>query len=309
MANKDFVLVLGGHGTIGRHLQKLLKKQGSRFLAPTKSYLNLLNLTEVMYRLNELNPTVIINLAAKKTNIKMNAEHPLTIFQETLDINLNLLKAASAIDCKPNKIVNIISSCAYGENELLIEDKFFEGNVNASIRSHGEAKKMVYLAGQYYRKECSLNVVSVALNNIYGGCNWSKPDELKVCDALIKKFVDAKLDNTFMASMYGTGAPRREFLYYKDAAEGILLASQKYNDAQLLNLGCGYDISIKQLAEGIRLAVGYKGELHWDRTKPDGQMKKLFNVDKQHTCLDWFPPTSLAEGVQETIDEYTMYRS
>src|ERR1700748_1668028 len=186
MINNDFILVLGGHGTIGKHLQKLLKQQSVRFFAPKKNYLNLLNPSEIVFRLNELNPALIINLAAKKTNIRMNAETPLTIFQQTLDMNLNLMKAASSIDCPPNKIVNIISSCAYGEKEILIEDKFFEGNVNESIRPHGEAKKAVYMAGQYYRKERGLNVISLALNNIYGGCNWGKPDELKVCDALIK---------------------------------------------------------------------------------------------------------------------------
>lgn len=302
------VVVLGSTGVVGRALIRLLQERKLRYYRKYRS--------DYDARYEEDNcfseikrDSVVVNLIAEKTTIALNKEKPATICENTLRTNMNVLKMCHNAGVK--KLINIVSSCAYPGDciEPMGEDYFWKGSPHESIRPHGLAKQAVYGLSQFYRQEFGLNVVCLAFNSIYGGTVWEKPETLKVLESLVKKIVDAKNRNIESVTLWGTGDPRREFLYVDDAAESILQAIKKYDDGELLNIGSGYDISIKDLAEGIKLAAGYKGEILWDTSKPDGQIRKLLSVEKMKTTLNWEPPTLLANGIQKTIEDFENYVS
>ena len=184
------------------------------------------------------------------------------------------------------------------------ESNFWNGTVHPSVRSHGLAKKTVYALSQFYRTENNLDSVCLCMNSIYGGnSSWNRPDTLKVLEALVKKFIDARNNNIPIVNLSGTGEVYREFLHADDAAEAILLAID-YNEPELLNISSGADISVKKLAEGIKLAVGYTGDIVWGDSREDGQYRKLLSDEKMLGKLKWSPRIPLVEGLQQTIDSY-----
>jgi len=310
------MLLLGGWGVIGRQLQPLFRERGIEFFAPTHKECELLeqdwdNPCGLYSVLRSYDITSVLSLAAVKTNIFLNKTKPANIAYRTAMMNASLFDMCAEYNINHHleKVVHIVSSCAYPSGkDLLVESEFFDGNVHESVRPHGESKRFSYMLGQWYRQEFSLPVVALALNNVYGGCDHSHKDTFKVLDALIVKFVDAKLSNAPSVTLFGTGAARREFIYAKDAAEGVLKAYQNYNEEELLNIGSGYDFSIKELAENfVKVLVGYTGEIIWDSSKPDGQINKCFNINKQIDKLGWFPKTSLVDGIDQCINDYYDY--
>ncbi len=188
---------------------------------------------------------------------------------------------------------------------MLFEKDFENGLPHSSVECHGLAKRILFDYSRQLSKQFKFNAVCCVLNNCYGpGARYDEPDRLKVADSLVKKMVDAKYNNQTSVSLWGNGSPRREFIYCKDAAAGIFHTFQVYNNAnKVINIGSGEDISILDLALTIRNLVGYEGEILWDTTKPNGQMKKLFCNDKIKT-LNWQPSTTLAEGLKQTIEWY-----
>ncbi len=176
-----------------------------------------------------------------------------------------------------------------------------------SVLAHGLAKKNTYVLGEFYRQQYGLNVINVALNNIYGGVrDWSRSADLKVVDALIKTFVDGERFPYDSIDIYGTGVARRESLYVSDAAEGILQAFEKYDESGLLNIGNGVDYSIREYANIIALLARYCGKINYSGGN-DGQIKKLFDVRKMKSKLQWEPKTQLLNGLAETILDYKNY--
>ncbi len=305
---KKPILLFGGHGVIGNALRGLFIDNEYDYIAPEKNFVNLLDYKQLTWYLDRTRPKYIINLAAVKTNIQINAEQPATICTKTMEMNLNLLKACVEIDrYRPKKLINIISSCAYGQADLLIESDFLKGEIHPSVKPHGEAKRMVYLFGKFYRAEYKLNVVTACFNNIFGGSNWSRVETLKVLDSMVRKIVDARESGADAVTFWGTGKPRREFLYHKNAADGLLQVLEKYDDTELINVGSGQDINIGLLANWIARLVKYEGRILWDETKPDGQLVKRLNCDKMHDKLKWFPPTTDEDAILETISSYEEY--
>lgn len=311
--NNDLILVIGGYGTIGNEVCRLLSERNANYIAVNKKSLDFLDYNLVMNYLNFCRPKYIINLMAVKTNISKNKKSPFDIYAQTVQMNTNLFAALTEVLMdtdyyKPEKIISVVSSCAYGDTGLtLVEDKFDTYSVNQSIAPHGNAKRNLYYLAQYARQQYEMNAITLCFNNIYGGVDWNKPYDLKVCDALIKKFVDARRNEDPSVTIFGTGKPRREFLYYTDAAESILQVLKKYDDGELLNIGCGWDISIMGLAKIIKEIVGY-GEIRTDKSKPDGQMNKLLSNQKMKTVLyPWEPSIGLKEGIEKTALTYERY--
>ena len=304
MINKqEHILVLGAYGTVGTHLKKLLEYGGYQYLAPTHSECDLLDYSKILYYIGWYDIEVVINLAAKKTTIRLNAESPDEIYSDTVQMALNVFRACSERNVK--RVVSVISSCAYPftADQPLREIDFDKGPPHPSILPHGQAKRSLYYLSKFYRQRYGLDAVNIVFNNIYGGQSFDKPDQLKVCDALVNKFVCAKRDNLPSVEVWGSGVALRELLYYKDAAAAILKVYEDYDDDGLLNVGNGEEISIKELAILIKILVGYEGKIVFDTSKPDGQLRKLLSNQRMKERLGWSPPTTLEDGLMETIRE------
>lgn len=322
MGNK--VLVTGGSSLIGKELLPLLQEDGYQVLAPPKRELNCLVLQMVYDYFDKHKPDYVIHLAGFNGGISFNARVPADIYMQTAYMALNITGAASFYS---KKLVSVLPSCAYYPNERifgttdqylspeltempaewLIEKEFENGLPHASVECHGLAKRILFDYARQLHKQYKFNAVCCVLNNCYGpGARYDEPDRLKVVDALIKKFCDAKLRGEKQVVVWGTGEPRREVMFCKDAAEGILEVFKHYNDpTEVINIGCGYDVSIRELAYMIQDLVDPSIEVVFDTTKPDGQMKKMFDITKMKTQLGgWEPKVDLYTGLKTTIEWY-----
>ena len=199
-----------------------------------------------------------------------------------------------------------MTSCAYPDTgmEVLHEKDFWNGQPNKTIRAHGVAKRILQAASEAYLDQYKFNSVSVCVTNLYGPNDTFNLFRTKVVGALIRKFVEAKQEDEQEVECWGTGNPKREFMYVDDAANAIVQALQKYEEQdQPLNIGTGQDITIKELVEYISDAVEYHGGVVWNTEKPDGQMKKLLSVDRMKEIIQ-ITPMSVKEGIQKTVDWY-----
>ena len=220
-------------------------------------------------------------------------------------MGLNIHNACTFSGVK--KIVSIMTSCAYPDTgmEVLEEDTFWNGLPNKTIRAHGIAKRILQTASEAYKDQYELDAVTVCITNLYGPYDTFNLVRTKVVGALIRKFVEAVIEEKDTVECWGTGAPMREFMYVADAAEAVVQSLKNYNDeTKPLNIGTGKDISIKELVEGIVEVTGYKGEVFWNTDKPDGQLKKLLSTGRMKEFVD-LEPTDFKDGLKQTISWYT----
>ena len=321
------ILVTGGSSMIGKPLVELLKQEGFQVFAPTKNEMNCLVLQSCYDYFDKHKPDYVIHLAGFNGGIGFNAKFPADIYMQTAWMALSVLAAASFYS---SKVVSVLPSCAYfpgkqyirndewgtpyiandGEADVLYERNFAKGEPHPSVACHGLSKRILFDYSRQLAKQMKLNAVCCVLNNCYGPhARHDEPERLKVADNLIQKFCDAKANNKKRVEVWGTGNPRRELLFSKDAATGILKVLQHYDDPmEVINIGSGTDISIRDLAEKIRGIVDPEIEIVYDASRPDGQMKKLFDNTKMKSVLRWEPQTSLDDGLKQTIDWYNSYR-
>jgi nucleoside-diphosphate-sugar epimerase len=321
MSNK--VLLTGSSSMIGKQLLPLLQEDGYQVLAPTKQELNCMILQMVYDYFDKHKPDYVIHLAGYNGGISFNQKFPADIYMQTAYMALNVTGAATFYS---KKMVSVLPSCAYYPNArypdmiapngikiseepaaLLFEYKFEDGQPHESVACHGLAKRILFDYSRQLHKQYKFNAVCCVLNNCYGpGARYDEPDRMKVVDSLIKKFCDAKLRGESRVVVWGTGEPKREVMYAGDAAEGILEVFKHYDDpTEVINIGCGYDVSIRELAYMIQDLVDPSIEVVFDTTKPDGQMKKMFDITKMKEKLGgWEPKTDLYTGLKVTIEWY-----
>jgi GDP-L-fucose synthase len=254
------------------------------------------------------NPDVVLHLAGLNGGIAYNAAKPFTICWNTIAMAQNVLKCA--VDFKCQKVVSILASCSYpdlGEQELQEKD-IWNGASNPSVECHGMAKRYLYLLSRQAYKEHGLNAVSLIMNNCFGLFDRFDQQRSKVVGGMIKRFVEAKEQNLPEILCWGDGSPKRELLYAKDAAKLILLALDKYDDAMTpLNIGSMNEITIKELAETIKSAVEYYGNIVWDTSKPNGQMRKKLDLTRMNDALldgQNFPYTIFHSAIKDSVDWY-----
>lgn len=298
------LLLLGGNGVIGSCLKDILSQQGYNFVAPDRKLCDLSDSRSTNIYFSKCQPSYVINLAAVKTNIKLNKEIPADIYSKTVQMGLNIFHACNKYNVE--KLVSVVSSCAYYPTEILKPEEFDIGPVHSSIEPHGNAKRQLFYLAKYYNQQYNLNAVTIGLNNVYGGFDYDKPEMMKVLDSLIRKFVVAKINGEKRVIVWGTGDPKREFIYYADAAEGILEVFKHYNEVdEVINIGCGYDVSIRELAYMIQDLIDPSIEVVFDTSKPDGQMKKMFDITKMKEKLGgWEPKVDIYTGLKSTIEWY-----
>jgi GDP-L-fucose synthase len=294
------ITVTGGHGFIGRHVVRLLEEKGV-----PKEQINTPRADEFDLRAREGCRTalqgadLVIHLAALTGSIEFHRAHPAQILFDNVSMNLELLEAAREAGVK--KFVGIGSATEYPEHIPVPyrEENLWDGAPEGIHAPYSFAKRMLLAQSQAYRSQYNLNAIHLLPANIYG------PGETLsngyVVPSLIRRFLSAKKENAPYVEVWGTGRASREFLYVEDVARGIILASEHYDKPEPVNLGSGEEISIKNLAESIARLTGYQGEVRWDTTKPDGQLRRSLDVGRAKKEFGFEAKTKMAEGLKATI--------
>jgi len=297
------VLLTGGRGFLGRQILNLLKDKGYDVIAPTSQEFNLLTMQGAENYLNK-GIDCIIHSAAYYGGIGINQVEPATIFYRNSLMAVNIFEFAK--NAKVKKILPIGSACAYpgyltGD---LKEEDFWAGPLHDSVEAYGFSKKLQQVAQRAYYKQYKIASNHLILTNLYGPYDTFTEYRSHVVSALIKKFVDAKLENKPEIVLWGDGTPIREFLYVGDAAEAIVKAIELPHDIEPINIGTGIGTTIKELAEIIKEHTAFSGKITWDTTKPNGAERKVLDITKMKEKLNWTPKVSLKEGLKYTIEWY-----
>ncbi|HEX8115761.1 MAG TPA: GDP-L-fucose synthase [Pyrinomonadaceae bacterium] len=299
------VAVTGGGGFLGRVVVGKLRERGCTdiFVVRKRDY-DLVKAADVERLYADARPEVVIHLAAVVGGIGANRENPGRYFYENLMMGAQLIEAARLNNVE--KFIQVGTICAYPKFTPVPfhEDDLWNGYPEETNAPYGIAKKALLVQCQAYRDQYGFNGIYLLPVNLYGPEDNFDPNTSHVIPALIKKFVDAEGAGAAEVEVWGTGAATREFLYVEDAAEGIVLAAEKYDGREPVNLGSGMEISIKELAELIKRETGYKGELVWDTSKPDGQPRRALDVKRAEELFGFRARVDFVEGLRRTIGWY-----
>jgi len=299
------VTVTGGAGFLGSYIIQKLKEKGCKniFVPAIESY-NLVEIENIKRMFNDSKPDIVIHLAALVGGIGANRENPGKFFYDNLMMGVQLMEQARQSGVK--KFVALGTICCYPKFTPVPfkEENLWNGYPEETNAPYGLAKKMLLVQSQAYRQQYGFNSIFLMPVNLYGPGDNFDPKSSHVIPALIKKCFDAIKNNDKEVVIWGTGKATREFLYVEDAAEGILLATEKYNKSDPVNLGAGFEISIKNLVELLVKLAGFKGKIVWDKTKPDGQPRRSLDTSKAEKEFGFKAKTNFEEGLKRTIDWY-----
>jgi GDP-L-fucose synthase len=303
------VLVTGGSGFLGQHLIKNLEAKGATIIAPRHADYDLVD-NEQVKKMYQDNPDtdMVIHLAAVVGGIGANREHPGKFFYDNLMMGVQLIEQARQF--KVPKFVALGTVCAYPKIVPIPfkEDDIWEGYPEETNAPYGLAKKMMLVQSQGYREEYGYNSIFLLPVNLYGPNDNFDPASSHVIPALIKKCVDAIDNGDDTIVVWGDGSASREFLYVEDAAEGILLAAEKYDKSDPVNLGSSYEITIKDLIEIIAKHTGFTGKIEWDTTKPNGQPRRKLDTSRAEKEFGFKSKTTFEDGLEKTIAWYRQNR-
>jgi GDP-L-fucose synthase len=244
-------------------------------------------------------------LAGKGGGIGYNRRYPATLFYDNILMNTQLMEAARLEEVE--KFVGIGTVCSYPKYTPVPfkEENLWNGYPEETNASYGLSKKIMLVQSQAYRQQYGFNSIHLLMVNLYGPRDNFDPESSHAIPALIKKMVDSKLEGRNEVVVWGTGKASREFLYVEDAAEGVLLATEKYNKPDPVNLGANREITIKELVDLIAQLVGYDGKIVWDTSKPDGQPRRCLDTSKAKKEFGFEARTDFKEGLKRTIEWYT----
>ena len=303
-ANKR-ILVTGGSGFLGSFVVEKLKARGCKdiFVPRSKDY-ELVEMNAVKKLYSDAKPEIVIHLAARVGGIGANRANPGRFFYDNLMMGVQMMEVGRQTGIE--KFVAIGTVCAYPKFAPLPfhEEDLWNGYPEETNAPYGLAKKMLLVQAQAYRKQYGYNAIYLLPVNLYGPGDNFDPESSHVIPALIHKCIKAQRLVPPSVVVWGTGKPTREFLYVEDAAEGILLAAEKYNKPDPVNLGAGFEISIKDLVDLIAKLTGFTGKITWDSTKPDGQPRRMLDVTKAEKEFGFKAKTRFEEGLKETIEWY-----
>ncbi|MHC5037250.1 MAG: GDP-L-fucose synthase family protein [Planctomycetota bacterium] len=308
---KRRVMVTGGAGFLGSHLVERLEARGAQeiFVPEIEKY-DLVTREGIQGAFDEFGSPcdMVIHLAARVGGIGANRENPGSFFYDNLMMGVQLMEEARLRGVR--KFVAIGTICAYPKFTPVPfkEEDIWSGYPEETNAPYGLAKKMLLVQAQAYREQYGFNAIYLLPVNLYGPRDNFDPASSHVIPALIKKVYDAKAEGDAKIEVWGTGKATREFLYVEDAAEGILLASKRYEKSDPVNLGAGFEVGILDLVGMIVEEMGFQGEVVWDATKPDGQPRRMLDTSRAEREFGFQAKMPFREGLRKTIAWYTEQR-
>jgi GDP-L-fucose synthase len=304
------VCVTGGAGFLGSFVVDVLRQRGAHgiFIPVFKQY-DLVRLGDIQRMLDDASPDVIIHLAAHVGGIGANRDHPAEFFYDNLVMGVQLMHEAWKRGVE--KFVAIGTVCAYPKFTPLPfrEENLWDGFPEETTAPYGLAKKMLLVQAQAYRQQYGFNAIYLLPVNLYGPRDNFDVNTSHVLPALIRRTIEAKERGEKDLVVWGDGLQTREFLYVEDAAEGIVLAAERYNSSEAVNLGSGVEMRIKDLVETIARMVGFEGNLVWDTSKPNGQPRRVLDVSRAERSFGFHARMDFEEGIQRTIEWYLKTRN
>ena len=297
------ILVAGGTGLAGSAIVRELDRVNKKVIGISSKDVNLLDRAKTFSYIKDLKPDVIIDAAAKVGGVGSNNTYPVEFLSQNLQIQSNLMDAAH--EAKVEKFVFLGTSCAYPRNcaQPIKEEYLLTGELEQTNSAYSIAKIAGIELIKSYRKEYGYSWISVMPTNLYGPNDNFDLESGHVVPVLIRKFIEAKGNNSSEIALRGSGTPLREFLHVDDFAKAVLVCLEKYDDSQQINIGSGDEISIKDLGQKIANLTGFTGKVVWDSNRPDGTPRKFLDSTKLNK-LGWKPTITLDQGIAATVEWY-----
>ena len=308
MDSNSKIFVAGHNGLVGSAIVRILKSKGfTNIITVDREKLDLRRTLEVNMFFNMEEPDYVFLAAAKVGGIGANSEYPAEFIHDNLMIQTNVIDSAYRSGVK--KLVFLGSSCIYPKfpKMPITEDQLLEGQLEGSNDAYAIAKIAGIKMCQAYRKQYGFNAISVMPTNLYGPNDNFDLENSHVLPALIRKFFEAAMLRHGKVTLWGDGSPKREFLHVDDLAEALVVCMDKYDSDDIINIGTGEDVTIKELAEIVAKVIDFRRTIEWNTSKPNGTPRKVLNVDKIKS-LGWEPKISLKDGIKSTYDWYRTRR-
>ncbi|MDG6218136.1 MAG: GDP-L-fucose synthase [Candidatus Thermoplasmatota archaeon] len=298
------VLVTGGRGFLGKALCPMLEREGAELLVPTHKELDLTVWNDTIDYMKRERPDIVIHAAVDGGGIGYMKDHPGSVYLNNILMNTHIVEASRQVDVE--KFVGIGTVCSYPKFTPVPfkEEDLWNGYPEETNAPYGLAKKMMLVQTKGYHEQYGFNGIHLLMINLYGPHDDFDSNTSHVIPALIKKVVDAKREGKDHIEVWGSGSATREFLYVDDAARGIVLATKRYEKSDPVNLGSGMEISIKDLAETICDLCEFEGEIRWDRSKPDGQPRRMLDTLKAYDEFEFKAEIDFRSGLKSTIKWY-----
>lgn len=304
------IIVTGGAGFLGSRIVERLRSRGySNIYVPISKDYDLVEMRAIKRLYGDVKPDIVIHLAAKIGGIGANLRNPGTFFYDNLMMGAQLMEAGRQAGIE--KFVAIGTICCYPKLTQVPfkEEDLWNGYPEETNAPYGLAKKMLLVQSLAYRQQYGFNSIFLMPVNLYGPGDNFDPKSSHVIPSLIRKCLDAVRENRDEIIAWGTGKPTREFLYVDDAAEGIIMAMEKYDKPDPINLGAGFEISVEKLARIVAELTGFKGKIKWDKSKPDGQPRRCLDISKARKEFGFEAKTRFEDGLIKTIHWYaTKYK-
>ena len=302
------ILVTGATGFLGRHITPALQRELDAQIIPVGSRdYNLLHRDQVEAMLRDTKPDAVVHLAAKVGGIIANKKYPAEFFYENIVINTHTFHACHQAGIR--KLVTFMGGCSYPAKAAspIAETQMWEGYPQSESAPYSVAKKMLLVQSESYRRQYGFNSIVLIPGNVYGEYDNFNMEYAHVIPAMIRRFIEAKENGAPSIPCYGSGRPTRDFVYAGDVAALIPWFLLNYDSSEPVNISSGTRTSIRELAETIRRVTGYEGRIEWDTSKPDGQIDKIFSVDRLRQ-LGLSCPTALEDGLRKTTDWFLKAR-
>jgi GDP-L-fucose synthase len=307
--SKERVVVTGGHGFLGRYVVDKLRERGAtEIICPRQREYDLVQMPAVEALYRDARPTIIVHLAAQVGGIGANEDNPGRFFYDNLMMGVQLIEVGRRIGLK--KLVATGTICAYPKFAPVPfrEEDLWNGYPEETNAPYGLAKKMLLVQSQAYRKQYGFNSIVLFPVNLYGPGDNFDPRTSHVIPALIRKCVEAVERGADEIVAWGDGTPSREFLHVRDAAEGLLLAAERYDSSEPVNLGAGFEITVKELTQLVARLCDFKGTIRWDTSRPNGQPRRKLATDKAKRLFGFEAQIPFETGLRETVRWYQDHR-
>lgn len=306
MHTNDKIYIAGHNGLVGSAIVRGLRQQGYKnLILKTRKELDLTDENSVKVFFRTERPDYVFLAAAKCGGIKDNIDHPVQFLEDNIKIQNNIIHYAHTVNVK--KLMFLGSACIYPKEcqQPIKEEYLLSGYLEPTNETYSLAKIAGIKLCQAYRKQYGCNFISVQPSNVYGPRDNYDPESSHVIAGLIHRFHDAKIKNQKEVVCWGSGSARREFIFVEDLADALIFLMKSYNDNEIINVGVGKDISIKELVAHIVDVVEYRGEISWDLSKPEGMKQRLLDTTKLRE-LGWQPKTSLDEGLRLAYEYFKL---